>query len=72
MNVKTIYRVFSLLLLLTVLVSPVYGKDAEVVDVMAEGVSSAQDTAIARDLALRDAQRRAVEKGVGVYIDAET
>ncbi|MBT6045651.1 MAG: hypothetical protein HOG49_02410 [Candidatus Scalindua sp.] len=69
---KTIYRVFYLLLLLTVLISTIYGKDNDVVDVMAEGVSSAQDAAMARDQALRDAQRSAVEKGVGVYIDAET
>ena len=69
---KTIYRTFYLLLLFTAPISFIYGQDVEVVDVMAEGVSGAQDTAMARDLALRDAQRRAVEKGVGVYIDAET
>ncbi len=72
MNIKIFYSIFYLLLLLTVPACCIYGTDVEVVDVMSEGVSSAQDTAMARDQALRDAQRRAVEKGVGVYIDAET
>lgn len=40
--------------------------DTNVIEVIAEGVSAMQDTAMARDDALRDAQRKAVEKAVGV------
>lgn len=52
--------------------SYVYGKSDDVVAVMAEGLSGEQNTAMARNEALRDAQRMAVEKGVGVYVDTNT
>ena len=69
---KTIYIALCLFFLFMIPASYTFGKVDDVAEIMAEGVSSMQDTAMARDQALRDAQRRAVEKGVGVYIDAET
>jgi hypothetical protein len=43
----------------------------EVKTVIAEGMGSGHDTAAARDAALADAQRRAVEQGVGLYLRAD-
>jgi len=41
-------------------------------EVLAEGAAADNDAAIARDHALRDALRKAVEQGVGTFVNSET
>jgi len=69
-------------LLTLVLVSPALsdtastGKESDRVGavkvVIAEGVGAGTDKAKARDDAIADAQRRAVEQGVGLYLESDT
>ncbi|MEI6520860.1 MAG: hypothetical protein WCO98_12600, partial [bacterium] len=46
--------------------------DTEMKTVTAQGVGIGADKAKARDEAIQDAQRKAVEQGVGLYIKSET
>ena len=62
--------VVCLICLLFALTARVATGGTEVKEVMAEGVSAYDDAAIARDDALKDAQRNAIEKAVGVYVES--
>ncbi|MCP5002983.1 MAG: hypothetical protein GY941_03395 [Planctomycetes bacterium] len=68
---KIFYSLIFFVFLSMVMTVHVFG-DMEVMEVMAEGISDIKDTAMARDEALNHAQRMAVEKGVGVYVDSNT
>ncbi|OPZ85679.1 MAG: hypothetical protein BWY76_01311 [bacterium ADurb.Bin429] len=48
------------------------GQDAELKTVVAQGVGAGPDKAKARDEAIQDAQRKAVEQGLGLFIKSET
>jgi hypothetical protein len=48
------------------------GEDSSVITVKGTATVRGEDTARARDQAIEDAMRKAVEQGVGTYIDSET
>ena len=62
--------IVCLICLLYAFTARVAAGSTEVKEVMAEGVSAYDDAAIARDDALKDAQRNAIEKAVGVYVES--
>lgn len=72
MKTRVTFSVICLFILSVVAAGRVSGGEIDTIEVMAEGVSALEDTAMARDEALSHAQRMAVEKGVGVYIDSNT
>ena len=66
--------VIGMLLLCGLLAVPGFAQGAvpAVKTVLAKGTGAGEDRAKARDEALQDAQRRAVEQGVGLFVKSET
>lgn len=71
MKARITFSIICIVLLSMITVNHAFGVSNDI-EVMAEGVSALEDTAMARDEALSHAQRMAVEKGVGVYVDSNT
>ena len=71
MKSKISYSLICFVFVSMITVSHAFGESNDT-EVMAEGLSALEDTAMARDEALSHAQRMAVEKGVGVYVDSNT
>jgi len=76
-NIRRILLLTVVIASLIALTTPLLGEENDenapaLQTVIAEGVGAGTDKAKARDEAIADAQRRAVEQGVGLYIKSET